>query len=94
MSNHKRRSPLKLFVVGIICGCLALTIVPRAQTVIELDQRKQALEIQKAELLRKNQQLEKDLQQTDTPQYIEKIAREKLGMVKPGEKKLIPVISN
>lgn len=40
---------------------------------------------------KKNNKLKKDLTKIDKPKYIEKVAREKLGLVKPGEILLIPV---
>ncbi len=39
----------------------------------------------------KNVKLKKNLKKIDDPEYIEKIARKKLGLVKPGEILLIPV---
>ena len=38
-----------------------------------------------------NQDLEKELELVNNDDYIEQIAREKLGLVKPGETLLIPV---
>jgi len=36
-------------------------------------------------------ELQKELKNIDSPEYIEKIARDELGLVKPGELLLIPV---
>lgn len=54
------------------------------QKVAELEE-----EIAKAE--NENEQLKEDLDNLDDPEYIERIARKKLGLVKPGEVLLIPV---
>ncbi|NLM97500.1 MAG: hypothetical protein GX175_07830 [Halanaerobiaceae bacterium] len=35
--------------------------------------------------------LEEELENVNNPEYIEKIAREELGLVKPGELLIIPV---
>ncbi len=39
-------------------------------------------------------QLERELSLVDNPDYIERLAREKLGLVKPGEELIIPVKEN
>ncbi len=41
-----------------------------------------------------NLQLERELSLVDNPDYIERLAREKLGLVKPGEELIIPVKEN
>src|SRR5690554_6540374 len=43
------------------------------------------------EVERRKKELEEELGHIDDPAYIEKIAREELGLVKPGELLLVPV---
>jgi cell division protein FtsB len=63
------------------------------KTVWELSQRKQALLVEKAQLEQEHQALQIELEQANSPENIERIAREQLGMVKPGEQPLIPVLA-
>ena len=53
-------------------------------------------ELAKLELESKQLEKEKQLLQKQDPDYLERIAREKFGLVKPGEKiyKLTPIIKN
>ncbi|AOQ22590.1 Cell division protein FtsL [Moorella thermoacetica] len=46
----------------------------------------QAYENQKAALLQENTRLRQEIQELNSDSYIEKVAREELGLVKPGER--------
>ena len=81
-------------VTALLCAVLIFTIVPRAITIYDLSVRKNALLGQKEELNRINAEHKQSLAEINTPEGIERIAREKLGMVKPGERPIIKVIPN
>jgi cell division protein FtsL len=49
------------------------------------------IESQVEELKQKNEDLRKQLKQVQSDAYIEQVAREKLGLVKPGETRIVPV---
>lgn len=51
----------------------------------KLEQERQVLQNQMQEEEKNLKKIEKTLEQTETPAFIEKQARETLGMVKPGE---------
>ncbi|NLP23728.1 MAG: hypothetical protein GX382_04260 [Syntrophomonadaceae bacterium] len=72
---------------------MAFTLIPRITTVVELSQRQQSLLAQKAALEQEQQRLQIELEKADSPENIERLAREQLGMVKPGEQRLIPVLT-
>jgi len=92
-SKSGAKRPLRLIGIGLLCTIIALTLVPRVKTVVELTERKQALLVEKAELEKEHQALLIELEKAGSPQNIERLAREQLGMVKPGEQPLIPVLS-
>ncbi|HOB12552.1 MAG TPA: septum formation initiator family protein [Syntrophomonadaceae bacterium] len=92
-NKGKVRQPLRWLGIGLLCTVLLFTLVPRIKTIVELSERKQALLEQKAELEKEQQALQLELEQADSPENIERIAREQLGMVRPGEQPLIPVLS-
>jgi|GEM_PF-1090688 cell division protein FtsL len=87
----KTRQPAKAKLITgcILLGLMAWAVIPRALTVYELDQRKAVLEQRKAVLLEKNQQLVQEKNSLNSPETIERIARERLGMLKNGERYIV-----
>ncbi|MEN6390299.1 MAG: septum formation initiator family protein [Syntrophomonas sp.] len=79
----------KLIVSCLLLGLAAWAVVPRALTVHDLGQRKAVLEQRKAALLEKNQQLTLEKNSLNSPETIERIARERLGMLKNGERYIV-----
>ena len=57
----------------------------------KLQRELEQLENEISETKEKNTLLENQLEKVDDDEYIERIARERLGLVKPGETLLIPV---
>ncbi|WP_298702949.1 cell division protein FtsL [uncultured Veillonella sp.] len=51
----------------------------------QVEQQKKELQVQIEELKKKNEQLEQENAQLQDPKAIEAVAREELGLVKPGE---------
>lgn len=92
MSNSQGRSPLKLILTGVLVVVLLLPIAPRVKSIWDLSHRLAQLENQKAELQSTNQELKQELRQASSMATVEKIAREQLGMVKPGETRIIEVL--
>jgi len=93
-SKKKRLLPLKIVLLGMICFLLVFTLIPRVKTILELTRELDRLEQRKAKLEEKNKMLAQELENADSLATIEKIARERLGMVKDGEKSIIQVMSN
>lgn len=91
-NNNLQRKPLKLIVTGLICMALMLTIVPRAKTIMELSARKNELQKEKLSLIKVNHEHKKELEELKSPEAIERIAREQLGMIKKGERVVVEVI--
>lgn len=91
-SKDKPARPRPKLLIGVVCLLLAFTIVPRVKTVWELSAQRTQLEQQKAVLEKVNKELSVKAKKANTPENIEKIAREQLGMVKKGEKALIQVV--
>lgn len=80
---------MRLFISGLVCIVLLVTIIPRGKTILELSTQKRELKKQKVELQQVNREYQKKLEQLKTPEEIERLARERLGMVKNGEKVII-----
>lgn len=92
MSSQKiNKSPAKMVVLVIVGLVLTLSIFPRAKTIYELSLRKDNLLQEQQAIEAQNQELSAKLQESGEPEQVEKIAREKLGMIKPGERYVMPV---
>ncbi|MGI6452616.1 MAG: septum formation initiator family protein [Syntrophomonadaceae bacterium] len=90
--NSQRQRLVKLIITGLLGVLLLVGVLPRAINVWELAQTKSQLEQQKLELQQKQQELQQALDKMSSRETIEKIAREQLGMVKQGEKPIIPAV--
>lgn len=83
---------IRLVLTAFVCIVLLIAIVPRAKTIYELSSRKQFLLQEKERLTQINKERSQTLAEIESPQGIERIAREQLGMVKKGERTIIRVI--
>ncbi|MDY3983577.1 MAG: septum formation initiator family protein [Veillonellaceae bacterium] len=68
-----------IIVIGLIGVCW------QAYSILELHEEQVQLEEQLQDLQQKNQALEEQKNKLQNPQEIEKVARDELGLVKPGE---------
>ncbi len=76
---------LRLGLLAIVIGALAVTGIAPAQQMYD---QKQLIETEKqklAALTERNQTLQDRLDRSKDPAYMEKLAREQLGLVRPGE---------
>ncbi|MFN2362692.1 MAG: septum formation initiator family protein [Halarsenatibacteraceae bacterium] len=84
----KRIIPLFLIFVLII---FTYQIFNNYSQINELEKSIEETEAEIDETKESNLELERELSLVDNPDYIERLAREKLGLVKPGEELIIPV---
>lgn len=89
--GKNKNSRTRLIILSIIGLVLVFSIFPCARTIYELSLRKDDLLQQKRTIEVYNEELTIKLKQSEEPQAVERIAREKLGMIKPGEKYIMPV---
>jgi len=85
------KRPLKLVFMACLCLLLLVPVVPKVKVIMDLSQRKASLQKEQARLQITHQQLEKKLKEAQAPANIEKIAREKLHMVRDGETVMVEV---
>lgn len=77
-----------LIVGAALAGILAFSLFGRNGLIhlYKADQERLQLEEKVADMERENERLRQEIQKlTNDPQYVEKVAREELGMVKPDE---------
>ncbi len=90
---QNRRVP-RWVVVGTTATALAILTVVFGSTFVQvyrLEREAARMEQLKHDLEEQNAQLREEIKLLHTPQYIEKLAREQLGLVKPGEIALLIV---
>lgn len=79
-----------LFLIVLLCY-LAGSLATQFSWLITMQHKLENAEQRITELRQKNQELWDRLEYLSSDTYIEKQAREKLGLVKPGEVRIIPV---
>lgn len=88
--RHKRTAMPKPNVIWnkvryAVLIIFALVLVQQVYTIYSLHQEKQQLEQQLQELKKENESLSEQKKLLEDDKHIEGIAREELGLVKPGE---------
>ncbi|MFW5873620.1 MAG: FtsB family cell division protein [Bacillota bacterium] len=84
----KRIIPLFLIFILIV---FTYQIFNNYQQINEMEKNIKDVETEIDDTEKTNLKLERELSLVDNPDYIERLAREKLGLVKPGEELIIPV---
>lgn len=93
LSEKKRKSQRRFtFIVISVLALMVMPIIRDLYTYYKLSQEYEVLQQQNKELLEIKAQLEEELESLDDPKLIEKLARENLGLVMPGESKIYQAI--
>lgn len=79
----------KIFMV-VLCSCFIYLAVGQQGQLSSIRREAQSTEMQLQQLRQTNAALQAERKALHDPKYVEKLAREELGLVKPGE---IPYIS-
>ncbi|MDM0448597.1 septum formation initiator family protein [Clostridium perfringens] len=82
----KKRMNLKNMVIIILIAILVISYVRQELTMNKIHEDIEAKQTQLNELQDKNKKLQDEVNQSSTDEYIERMARERLGMIKDGEK--------
>ena len=82
----KKRMNLKNMVIIILIAILVISYVRQKLTMNKIHKDIEAKQTQLNELQDKNKKLQDEVNQSSTDEYIERMARERLGMIKDGEK--------
>lgn len=81
----KKRLTLKNLIIIVLVAIFAISFVRQEQTMIRIEKNKQAKQEELQELQNKNERLEEENKKAQTDEYLEKLARERLNMVRQGE---------
>jgi cell division protein FtsB len=82
--SRLRLSPRATILALILAGLLLYAVGPLRTYLAQRDRLAQ-LEQQTQVLEQENVRLEREIERLNDPQYLERLARERLGMAKPGE---------
>ena len=82
----KKRMNLKNVVTIILIAIFCISYIRQEITMNKIQKEIEAKQTQLNELESKNKKLQDEVNQSSTDQYIERMARERLGMIKEGEK--------
>lgn len=86
--NKKKRKTSFLLALGAfaLAGYFAITLIQLQIQINEKEETLAQVQAQYNEKIAENEELEKVVEDGDEDEYMERIARDSLGMVKPGEK--------
>lgn len=85
----KSKLPLLFLVLLLVYTLFSFGVSFRNLYAMQQDVRK--MEEQVANLEKKNAELRKQLEMVASDAYVEEVAREKLGLIKAGETRIVPV---
>lgn len=85
------KSKLPLLVLLVLLFYLAITFTLQFHRLAALHQEIRQVQKQVTELQSKNSELREQLKRVQSDSYIEQMAREKLGLIKPGEARIVPL---
>lgn len=92
--NIKLPGIIRAVCMLAITVMLLVALVPRITNIVDMNQRKAILAQEKSRLTEINKKLSQEVKAAESPETVEKIAREQLGMVKKGERPITQVIYN
>ncbi|MBC7106146.1 MAG: septum formation initiator family protein [Firmicutes bacterium] len=90
MRTRRRVGTVSFFLFLFLLGYLAVSFSTQFVRLQILRRDVAEMRAQVAELQRRNAAMREELQRLQSPQFIEQVAREKLGLVKPGETTIVP----
>ena len=94
IKQTKKTSPktaAKILGIAAICVYVAYTLVNQQITLSKTDSIAEEYRARIAEAQTENKKLEDELKQAGTDEYLERVAREKLGLVKANERVFIDI---
>jgi cell division protein FtsB len=80
-----------IYLLIIVIIIFAFKLVLNMRKLNKMEDRLNNLQEQVQQEAQKNKELHDEIKKVKSPEYVEKVAREELGLVKPGEILFIPV---
>ena len=84
--KKERRSFIVVFFVVVLCACFAISLFSIVKDINDVKEEIAAVEVVKEEKEAENEAYRDKINAGDKDEYVEEIARDKLGYVMPGER--------
>lgn len=84
-------NPVVITVIVIIALIVAFNFYQNMTKLNQIESKIDKIETEIAKAEAKNKELEQQIENSNSYEYIEEVARKKLGLIKPGEQVFIPV---
>jgi cell division protein FtsL len=91
MNKRKKKSKLGLFVIVGILVYFSYVVIDQQKILYAKENQMTTIEKKIDEQKRLNEELQRQKKILNTDEYAEKVARDKLGMIKPGERVFVDV---
>ncbi len=85
------RSKLPLLIVALLLVYVSVSLSGRFDSLYTMQRDLKAVQAEVQQLREVNRGLSQQLELLQSDAYVEQVAREKLGLVKPGETRIVPV---
>jgi len=89
--KKKKKPPWSILLLGFVLVYFGYTFAVQAVQLYEIRQEEQALNDKFVALSAEVKALQREIDLLGTDEYIEKLARERLGLIRPQDSILIPV---
>lgn len=87
--KNNNKNHYQKIIITICCILITISIVSRVKTIVDLSLKKAVLQKQELKLQEENKILAEEIKKLESPEAVERLAREKLGMVKKGERRVM-----
>lgn len=84
----KKKLTLKNLIFLVISIVFVIAFIRQKETIKRIKKDKQAKQVQLQELKETNERLQEENDKAQSDEYLEQLARQRLNMIKPGEKSL------
>lgn len=84
----KKKLTLKNLIFLVISIVFVIAFIRQKETIKRIEKDKQAKQVQLQELKETNERLQEENDKAQSDEYLEQLARQRLNMIKPGEKSL------
>jgi cell division protein FtsB len=82
----KKKLTLKNLIFLVMAIVFVIAFIRQQETIKRIEKDKQAKQVQLQELKETNERLQEENDKAQSDEYLEQLARERLNMIKPGEK--------
>ncbi len=86
------RSRLPVFILSLLLVYLIMSFCSQFSKLTSMQRDVRDIQLQVQEMQQKNAAMREELRLAQSDAYIEKTAREKIGLVKPGETRIVTVV--